>query len=123
MSALQSNSPIPVFKKIQQLFGVFGFVGGVGLAYALFTDIRSFFASFTFGFLFWMILTIGAMTLTFLHHSIRAKWSLSILRVVESANKTVVPMFVFWVVLAIGMWIGELYLSPPGKCCRAKHGG
>jgi hypothetical protein len=108
-----TTSPIPVFQNVRTLFGALGVVGWIGLIAAATVfgpnGLRSFFSAFTFGFIFWMVLTMGALTLTFLHHSIRATWSLSILRVVEAANKTVPAMFIMWLILAAGLVMHQLY--------------
>lgn len=104
-----SGNPVPVFKKVQTAFGALGVIGVLGLLAAFVMDQKAFYSSFMFGFVFWMSLTLGACTLTFLHHSIRAKWSVSILRVIESANKLIPVMFVFWLILMIGMWTNVLY--------------
>jgi hypothetical protein len=107
----QSNSPIPAFQNTRTLFGALGIIGWIGLiaAATVFGNLKAFFSAFTFGFIFWMVLTMGAMTIMFLHHSTRATWSLSFLRVVEAATKTVPAMFVMWIILAAGLVMHHLY--------------
>ena len=110
MSVRSETSPIPAFKRAQTIALVAALIGLIGLGVAFIQGATSAaFASFTFGFVFWMTLTIGACSLTYLHHSIKATWSLSILRIVEAGNKTLWWMLVCWAVMAFGMVNHYLY--------------
>ena len=110
MSTTTQNSPIPAFKQAQLIAGVLALIGALGLGIALISGAYdAFFASFTFGFVFWVTMTVGACSLTYLHHSIRATWSLSILRIAEAGNKTLWWMLMCWGVMALGMYTEHLY--------------
>jgi hypothetical protein len=98
------------FKQWQTLAAGMALLGLAGLVAAYFMDRKAFYTSFMFAWVFWGGLSLGATTLTFLHHSIRAQWSVSILRVAESANKLLVPMvLLLLVVCGIGIVNHELY--------------
>lgn len=66
-------------------------------------------AGYLYGFTFWISLSLGCTTLTFLHHTIRAQWSLSILRVLEAGNRLLPVMFVLWIPLVVAVWTGNVY--------------
>ncbi|MEI6431505.1 MAG: hypothetical protein WCP07_04950 [bacterium] len=108
---MNQTSPIPTFKRAQNVGGILFLLGAIGLGIALISgDTKAFFASFTFGFVFWMTLTLGCCTLVYLHHSIRATWSLSILRIAEAGTKALPLMLVCWLVMAVGMLSRQLYM-------------
>lgn len=62
---------------------------------------KLFWGAYHYGFIFWMTLTLGCTTLTFLHHTIRSQWSLAILRIVEAGNKNLPLMFVVFLPIAL----------------------
>jgi hypothetical protein len=108
--AAQSNSPVPAFRTAQTAFGALGIIGLIGLSIGALGNKQAAFGSFMYGFIFWMTLTMGALTITFLHHAVRAKWSLAILRILESVtNRTLPLMFGLWIVVAIGLWTNQLF--------------
>jgi hypothetical protein len=107
--SVRTDNPIPVFKAYRTGAAVLSFLGWIGLAIAFFTDIRGFFAAYMFGFAFWMCLTLGSCTLTYLHHCIRATWSLALLRVAEAGNKCLPVMLVFLIPLLYGVYTHQLY--------------
>ena len=79
--------------------------GIIGVVAAIFLDStpdkKLFWGAYHYGFIFWMTLTLGCTTLTFLHHTIRAQWSLSLLRIVEAGNKTLWLMGLLFLPIAI----------------------
>lgn len=87
-----------------------GFIGAIGLAIAAFTDTRVFWASYFFAYIFWLTLSLGSLTLTLLHHTIRGSWGVAILRVIEAGNKTLPLMFVLFLPIAYAMWSQQLYI-------------
>ncbi|KAA0239662.1 MAG: hypothetical protein EDM74_03375 [Armatimonadetes bacterium] len=66
------------------LLGVVGLGVLCGVAFA--SDKATFLQSYLMGWLFWMLLAIGCLGFTLLHHTIRAAWSLSILRLLEAGS-------------------------------------
>lgn len=105
-----SESPVPALKRVQTIAAGSALFGCIGLIAAFFMNRNSFYASFMFAWVFWGGLSIGAMTLTFLHHTIRAAWSLSILRMIEAANKTMLVMgLIFCAVMIPSVLLGTIY--------------
>lgn len=84
-------------------------IGIIGLLVGVMADTHAFFTSYLFAYAFWMSLTIGFMTLTYLHHATRASWSLSILRVIEAGNRTWAVMAIAWVPIALGVALHKVY--------------
>ena len=104
------DSTVSVFKKLQSMGGIMAFLGFAGLAIAFFVDRHSFWTSYFYGYFACLGMTLGCVTLTFLHHSIRASWSLSLLRILEAGNKTLPIMALFFIPILIGMHTHEIYL-------------
>ena len=104
------ESTIGVFNKLKSTGGIFAFVGLAGLLVAFFLDRHAFWTSYFFGYFFWLGMTLGCVTLTFLHHTIRATWSLSMLRIIEAGNKTLPYMAFFFIPILIGMWTNDIYI-------------
>ncbi len=112
MSA-DAKGAMPSYKKLQSvalplvivglvLFGIVAASGGGG-------DKRIFWAGYLYGFTFWMSLSLGCTTLLFLHHTIRAQWSLSLLRFLEAGTKNLPLMVVFFLPLLYWVWTGQVY--------------
>ena len=55
--SVRTDSPISVFKAYRAGAAVLSFIGWIGLAIAFFTNQRMFFASYMYGFAFWMCLS------------------------------------------------------------------
>ena len=72
-------------------------------------DKRIVWAGYLYGFTFWMSLSLGCTTLLFLHHTIRAQWSLSLLRFLEAGTKNLPLMFVLFLPLLYLVWTGQVY--------------
>lgn len=71
--------------------GVMALVGGILFAVGFFGATtpeakRTVMQSYVFAYIFWSTLTLGCLGLTLLHHTIRARWSLSILRLLEAGG-------------------------------------
>ncbi len=54
--------------------------------------------SYMYGYIFWVIVTCGALGLTLLHNSIKSSWTLAVLRIFEAGTS-----LMMWVMLAIGL--------------------
>ncbi|MDX1932111.1 MAG: hypothetical protein SFU56_05870 [Capsulimonadales bacterium] len=110
MSTTTQKNPAAQFRQWQTLavgmavLGIFGLIAGFAM------DHKAFYTSFMFAWVFWGGLSLGATTLTYLHHTIRAQWSVSILRVAEAANKTLPIMgLLLLAVTGFGILNQELY--------------
>lgn len=108
MSVTTSENVTPVLRRVQ--FAAIG-MALVGIIAAVLTihDQKAFYASYMFAFVFWAGLSLGATSLTFLHHTIRATWGLAILRVIEAANKNLLLVVLLWGVVAAGLWNHQIY--------------
>jgi hypothetical protein len=95
----------PVFRQWQNVGLMLGVVGMIALIISGVMDKsvnhKAFWSSALYGYIFWLGLTLGCCTLTYLHHSIRAHWSLALLRIVEAGNKNIAVMFVLGLVIAL----------------------
>ena len=84
-------------------------LGGLALGFAVDHSVghKAFWSHYLYGFLFWLSLTLGCTTLTFLHHTIRSHWSLAILRIAEAGNKNLPTMAILFVFIALGALLGH----------------
>jgi hypothetical protein len=117
MSNVSGNvaETIQIFRRLQTIAAGAGIVGWGGLLAALFlfNDGRSFYSSFMFAWVVFAGMALGGTVLTYLHHTIRATWSLSILRVLEASNKTMWYVALLWgVVIVVG---GIVIKDPQGN--------
>ncbi len=111
---IEAPSALPTLTKLGNLATILGFLGLVGLGAGFAFDPSAsaghkvFWGAYHYGFIFWLTLTIGCTTLTFLHHTIRAQWSLAILKVLEAGNKNLWLMGVFFLPIAVATVGGHL---------------
>lgn len=89
---------LPGINKLQLLGAVLG-LGGLA---AFVTGLSSKAAenpwqSYLFGFLVWMLLTIGFLGLTLLIHMTRGKWGYSFIRFIEAGSRMIVPMSILFI--------------------------
>jgi hypothetical protein len=105
-----AENALGVFNNVRNIAAVLGGIGGAGLVIALFSDLKAFWAAYFFGYVFWLILTVGCLTLTTLHHVIRGAWGVAILRILEAGNKNLPIMAALFIPLAIAMWRHDLYI-------------
>jgi hypothetical protein len=104
-----AGSAVAALARLRTPAYVAGFFGVAALVVAMFMDPRAFYTSYFFGYFFWMTLTLGATTLTYLHHTVRGAWGIAILRVIEAANKTLPLMGLLFIPIAVGMWLRLVY--------------
>lgn len=100
-------------KRLQSItipIAIIGFIL-LGICFSMDTDTakRIFWSGYLYGFIVWLSLAIGSATLIFLHHTIRAQWSLSILRVAEAASKTFPLLALFFLPIVYAVWTGQIY--------------
>jgi hypothetical protein len=101
---------IPILRRLRSYCLPFALIGlvllGVGLGMAINAGkLRYFWSSYMYGFLFWLGITLGATTLTFLHHTIRAQWSNVIARFLEAGNKNLWIMAVAFIPILVDVLI------------------
>ncbi len=73
-------------KRLGPVGGAIAGLGALGIAGMFAANILVASQAYLFAWIFWAALTIGCLGLTLLHHTIRATWSLSILRIVEAGG-------------------------------------
>lgn len=66
---------------------------------------RTVMESYVFAYTFWAGMTIGCLGLTLLHHTVRAKWSLSILRLIEAGGgpASILALAVMFIPIALNV--------------------
>lgn len=101
----EAPSALPTLTRLSNIAVGLAVLGGIGLGAGIAADSsaghRVFWGAYHYGFIFWLTLTLGCATLTYLHHTIRAQWSLSILKVLEAGNKNLPLIGVFFLPIAI----------------------
>lgn len=120
----EAPSALPTLTKLGNTATGMAVIGAIALAAGYFTDQsaghRVFAGAYHYGFIFWLTLTLGCTTLTFLHHTIRAQWSLSILKVLEAGNKNLPLMGMFFIPIAIATVAGHSYFPWADPAFMAK---
>lgn len=105
-----TGSALPVLTRLSNIGTGMLVAGLIGVIAALALDgpgKKLFWGAYHYGFIFWMTLTLGATTLTFLHHTIRSQWSLALLRIVEAGNKNLWLMGVLFLPIAYTAYFGH----------------
>ena len=116
----EAPSALPTLTKLGNIATGMFILGGAALAAGYFADQSAghkvFAGAYHFGFIFWLTLTLGCATMTYLHHTIRSQWSLSILKVMEAGNKTLPLMAAFFIPIAIATVVNKSYFpwADPG---------
>ena len=112
LASEMNNEINPVFRKMRTYCMPIAFVGLILLGFGMIIATNSknpryFWSSYMFGYLFWLGMTLGATTLTFLHHTIRAKWSNVILRFLEAGNKNLWIMAVGFIPILFDLFTSK----------------
>lgn len=115
---MQDLQAPPVVDRIQK-----GALGAAGLGLLLcavgwFTNADQFYRSWLFGFLFWICVAIGCLSITLIHNLTGGMWGLVIRRLLEAGARTVPYFAVLFVPIAIGLahlypWAGHEAASDP----------
>jgi len=93
----------PKAASVERISGV---VGGLGLLLCVagfFANSRQFFQSYLFAFLYWGGFTLGGLAVLLLHNVVGGKWGATSRRFLEAQMRTLPLMFLFLVVLLVGM--------------------
>lgn len=86
------------------------FVGLAGLAASIagaFANSRQFFVSYLFGYLFWLGLALGCLTIAMIHYLTGGRWGYPIRRFLEAAFSTLPLMLLLFIPILFGL--RELY--------------
>ena len=100
---------IPEFRlgpKAASVERISGVVGGLGLLLCVagfFANRAQFFQSYLFAFIYWTGFTLGGLCVLLMHHVVGGKWGATSRRFLEAQMRTLPLMFLFLVVLLVGM--------------------
>ena len=104
-----TGAAIPEFRlgpKAASVERISGVVGGLGLLLCVagfFANRAQFFQSYLFAFLYWGGFTLGGLGVLLIHHVVGGKWGATARRFLEAQMRTLPLMFLFLVVLLVGM--------------------
>ncbi|MBS1717668.1 MAG: hypothetical protein JSS72_08045 [Armatimonadetes bacterium] len=95
--------------KLGPLGGLIAIIGLGALLAFVFSGDKMAITSYLYGWMCWTGLSIGCFGWTLLHHSVRGKWALPLLRIFEAGGSA--TNFIALLVLYIPIWLkaGELY--------------
>ncbi|MEO8168661.1 MAG: hypothetical protein ABI623_10465 [bacterium] len=81
-------------------------VGGIGillLAIGAFVSKEEFFQSYLYGYLFWMILTLGCLGILLLHHLVSGSWGHIVQRHMEAGARIMPVMAILFIPILLGL--------------------
>jgi len=107
------------FKKIEKRSVLIGGVGIVVLAVSYFVWGDHFYRSYLFGYLPWIMLTVGCLAILLLHHLVSGAWGHILQRMSESGAGTLTVMALLFVPVLIGM--KDLYPWTDSAVVEASH--
>lgn len=84
---------------------ILGILGLAALGYGYTTMPAETLQSYLFGFIFWMVVTLGFFGLTLFHHTIRGSWGTAVIRIFESGGGPIgfLLMGLFFVPIVMNM--------------------
>src|SRR6185295_4378008 len=100
--ALQSR-----LTRYQWLALALGIAALCGCVAGAFFNMRQFFISYLFGYLFWLGLALGCLGVVMIHHLTGGRWGFVVRRFLESGFRTLPLMALLFVPLFFGL--GQLY--------------
>jgi len=95
-----------LFRNLLVVVGVSALVLIVGAV----TNLKQFFHSYLFGYVFALDIALGALFWTMIHHVSDAGWSVGLRRVFENINRAIIPLAVLFVPVLIGIFSRNLHL-------------
>lgn len=98
-----ADNPQPRLDRVQTLALIAGVGGLVACAGAGVTWPREFFPAYLVGYLFWIGIALGSISLLLLHNLTGGQWGLTIRRPLEAGGMTILPMAVLFVPIALGL--------------------
>jgi hypothetical protein len=113
----------PQFEDISRRARPFAMVAGVLWAIGVLIDSDQALRSYLFGFLFWIGLAIGCLSILMLHHLSGGHWGLGIRRMLEAGSRTLRYAWLGFLPLAIGLLLGKVFPwthPDPGDALLAK---
>ena len=103
--AIQGNDPAvrPTLDRMKSRAMIAGAVGLILCVVGLLVDTEQFFRSYLLGYLYWLMIPLGAFALKMLHNLVSGAWGFVIRRFVEAAMKTLPLMALLFVPVILGM--------------------
>lgn len=111
MTALGHALPARIERVERRALAV-GLAGAGLLAAGLFLDPDQFFRSYLFGYLFWIGLTLGCLTILMLQHLTGGGWGLVIRRLLEAGTRTLPLLVALFLPIVLGMRRIYLWADP-----------
>ncbi len=113
----KSGSIFGDVKKVQGVFASIGILGAVGLLVAIalggpatannISGLNLAFQSYTYAFIFWLMLALGCLGVQILASMLRATWAIAILRVCEAGASTLKWLALLGLPLVASMFFGN----------------
>jgi hypothetical protein len=94
-----------LFRTLLLVVGVAALVLIVGAV----ANLKQFFHSYLFGYVFALDIALGALFWTMIHHVADAGWSVGLRRVYENINRAILPLTVLFIPVLIGIFSGNLH--------------
>lgn len=115
----QNETIRPLFDRIQSKALIPGAAGlAILLAGAVFTG-EQFYQSYLYGFIFWILVSLGCLGILLLHHLVSGGWGHIVQRVVEAGTKTLPYMAALFIPIVLGM--DRLYPWTRADVMEASH--
>jgi hypothetical protein len=103
----------PNFIKGKGIFTLGGLVGGLGLwgylAFGSGTTHEYALNSYIYGYIFWLMVTLGCLGLSLLHNSIKSSWTLATLRIFEAGASWQMFAALFFFFIPVLMHLHVVY--------------
>ena len=104
MSYLKDSEKLhPQLTRIQTFALFLGVVGLLFMIVGLFFDKDQFFQSYLLGYIFWVLLALGALSILMIQHVAGGKWGVMIQRLLEGAAMTLPLMALLFIPILFGM--------------------
>jgi len=104
MSFLEESEKLhPKLTRIQTFALFLGVVGLLFMIVGLFLDRDQFFQSYLLGYIFWVLIALGALSILMIHHVAGGKWGVMIQRLLEGSASTLPLMALLFVPILFGM--------------------
>lgn len=104
MSYLEDSEKLhPQLTRIQTFSLFLGVVGLLFMIVGLFLEKDQFFQSWLLGFIFWIMVALGSLSILMIHHVAGGKWGVMIQRLLEGAASTLPLMALLFIPILFGM--------------------
>ncbi len=109
------------FKKLAPLGGAIALLGALAVGAGFGTNATVAAQGYLFAWVFWVLIVLGCLGLTCLHHTLRASWGLSILRIAEAGSSPVTLGVTALAFIPIALNLDKLYWWAKEGVHEANH--